>query len=195
MNVQAAEALCRAEQARIRRDFPRQRNDPLLLVDVEHQRMYLFGDDRLLADYPVSTARNGIGNREGSHCTPSGVHRVREKIGDGAPSGMIFRGRVATGECATDSVACGDSDRITSRILWLEGLEPGINQGHGIDSCERYIYIHGTDEEGRIGQPVSHGCIRMRNADVIALFDRVPEGVAVVIRETSQLVDKPMTRA
>ena len=112
-----------------------------------------------------------------------GLHQVAEKIGDAQPSGMIFSGRQPTGEIAEPlhgDQDCGE-DLITSRILWLEGLEPGVNQGGDVDTHDRYIYIHGTNEEGRIGQTVSHGCIRMTNSDVIELFDRVETGTPVVI--------------
>jgi lipoprotein-anchoring transpeptidase ErfK/SrfK len=107
-----------------------------------------------------------------SNKTPIGIHRVKQKIGGGQPQGMIFEAREATGRIAknTDN---RDQDEITSRILWLDGLEPGFNKDGVYDSFSRYIYIHGTSDEKRIGQAVSHGCIRMKNADVIELFDGV----------------------
>jgi len=157
-----------------------------LVVDVTSQRMYLFEQGRLAASYPVSTAERGTGNREGSLRTPLGLHRVDEKIGAGAPSGMIFRGRRPTGERAeilTQPDQRASRDDVTTRILWLAGLEPGVNQGGDVDSKRRYIYIHGTPEEGRIGTPASHGCVRMTNDDVIELFDRVEVGALVDIIE------------
>ena len=157
-----------------------------LVVDVTSQRMFLFEAGRLIGSYPVSTAERGTGNREGSLQTPLGLHRVDEKIGAGAPAGMIFRARQSTGQRAdilTGPEERAERDDVTSRILWLSGLEPGVNQGGDVDSKRRYIYIHGTPEEGRIGQPASHGCVRMTNADVIALFDRVEVGALVDIIE------------
>ncbi|HER34486.1 MAG: L,D-transpeptidase [Halothiobacillaceae bacterium] len=155
-----------------------------LVVDVGLQRLYLFEAGRLVGEYPVSTAEKGTGNAEGSMRTPLGLHRVDEKIGAGAPTGMIFRGRRPTGQFAeilTDPDARAKRDDVTSRILWLSGLEPGVNQGGEVDSKRRFIYIHGTPEEGRIGRPASHGCVRMTNADVIELFDRVEVGALVDI--------------
>ncbi len=157
-----------------------------LVVDVSTQRLYLYEAGEPVGSFPVSTAERGTGNREGSLKTPLGLHRVDEKIGVDAPSGMIFRGRRPTGELA--EILTGPDERaarddVTTRILWLEGLEPGVNQGGDVDSKQRYIYIHGTPEEGRIGRPASHGCVRMTNADVITLFDRVREGALVDIIE------------
>lgn len=157
-----------------------------LVVDVTGQQMYLFEQGRLVGSYPVSTAEKGTGNHEGSLQTPLGLHRVDEKIGAGAPAGMIFRGRRPTGQRA--EILTGPDERaarddVTTRILWLAGLEPGVNQGGDVDSKRRYIYIHGTPEEGRIGRPASHGCVRMTNADVIELFDRVEVGALVDIIE------------
>lgn len=156
-----------------------------LIVDVSSQRLYLFEAGRLKLSYPISTATAGIGNKAGSNKTPLGIHRVRTKIGDGAPSGTIFRARVNTHRLATiiQTDAPADADYVTSRILWLDGQEDGINRGPGIDSYERYIYIHGTAEEGRIGRPASHGCVRMTNPHVIHLFDRVPVGALVLIQQ------------
>lgn len=157
-----------------------------IVVDVTSQRMYLFERGRAVGSYPVSTAEKGTGNQEGSLQTPLGLHRVDEKIGADAPMGMIFRGRRPTGQQA--EILTGPDERaarddVTSRILWLSGLEPGVNQGGDVDSKGRYIYIHGTPEEGRIGRPASHGCVRMTNADVIELFDRVEVGALVDIIE------------
>ena len=142
--------------------------------------------DSKLREYSVSTALNGAGEAEGSYCTPRGQHRIAQKIGAGAPLFSVFKARVPTGEIwtlALEAQAPG-SDWILSRILWLEGMEPGKNQGGTVDSHARYIYIHGTNEESKMGTAVSHGCIRMRNADVADLFDRVPVGTLVEITET-----------
>lgn len=141
--------------------------------------------ERKLCEYPVSTALNGAGEAEGSYCTPRGRHRVVQKIGADAPLFAVFKARVPTGEIWTPEMEAKTpgSDWILSRILWLEGMEPGKNQGGTVDSHARYIYIHGTNEESKIGTAVSHGCIRMRNADVVDLFERVPVGTGVEIIE------------
>lgn len=141
--------------------------------------------DILLHQFPISTARNGAGESDGSFCTPRGAHRIAEKIGEGAALFAVFKGRVATGETWTPQLDAEEPGRdwILSRILWLDGLEVGRNQGGNVDSHARYIYIHGTNEEDKIGTPVSHGCIRMRNADVVTLFDQVAVDTHVNIRE------------
>jgi len=153
-----------------------------LYVGVADQRLLVLVGGKEIARYPVSTAKAGINAREGSCGTPPGVHRIHRKIGRGAPAGTVFESRRPTGE----SWRPGDPkdperDLILSRILTLEGLEEGTNRGAGLDSLARHIYIHGTNQESRVGRPVSGGCIRMTNADVIDLFDRVEEGDPVVI--------------
>ena len=158
---------------------------PLLVIDISEQTLAWYEDGRLRERFPVSTSKYGIGSRAGSNRTPLGMHYVRRKIGAGAPVGTIFRGRVDTGRIADIERrprATGD-DFVTSRILWLSGLDSGRNRGDGVDSYSRYIYIHGTHEEGLIGRPASHGCIRMRNRDVIALFEQIPERTLVWIQE------------
>lgn len=157
---------------------------PVLVVQVDRQRLFVVDLGHPVESFAVSTAERGTGNREGSGQTPLGLHRVAHRIGDAAPAGTIFRGRADTGEIArilAEPGQRGPGDRITSRILWLEGLEEGVNRGGEVDSLSRYIYIHGTDEEGRIGTPASHGCIRMRNQDIITLFPRVPLHSLVLI--------------
>ena len=156
-------------------------------VDTRLQQLYLwepFPDgDMLIRQYPVSTAANGAGEQNGSYCTPRGRHRIAEKIGAGAPRCAAFKSRELTGEIWTPELDAENPGRdwILTRILWLEGLEPGKNQGGTVDTHERYIYIHGTHEEHRIGTPASHGCIRMKNADVAELFDLVKVGTEVRI--------------
>ena len=156
-------------------------------VDSRLQQLYLwepYPDGNILVrQYPVSTAANGLGEREGSYCTPRGRHRIAEKIGAGAPLWSAFKARVPTGEIWTPQLDQEHPGRdwILTRILWLEGLEPGKNRGGTVDSHQRYIYIHGTNEEHRIGTPASHGCIRMKNADVADLFERVKVGTEVRI--------------
>lgn len=154
---------------------------PFLFVDSEQQQLQLVNiDARENRVYPVSTSAQGIGNRKDSHQTPHGVHRIKQKVGGGQPAGMIFKSREPTGTLF-DDYNIGD-DEITSRILWLDGLEEGVNKGGIHDSYERYIYIHGTSDERRIGRPVSIGCVRMKNADVIELFDEVLVNDLVIIR-------------
>jgi len=158
-----------------------------IVVDPAVQELYLVKDRSVLATYAVSTGAKGLGNREGSYQTPTGTHRVRSRFGDGAAIGTIFRARRNTGKIAkiyTEPVDIPEDD-VTTRILRLEGMEPGINRGGDVDSYKRYIYIHGTPEEGLIGRPASHGCVRMINADVIELFEQVSDGTLV------EILDRP----
>jgi UDP-N-acetylmuramate--alanine ligase len=153
--------------------------DSYIYVDTCSQRLTFIKDNQTLLAFPASTSRFGIGNREGSNMTPQGIHRVTEKIGDHTPKGRIFRSRIDTGE-NWDGTPNGEN-LILSRILRLEGLEEGVNKGPGIDSYERYIYIHGTSKESSVGTPLSHGCVVLRNDDMISLFDSVMEGTIVII--------------
>jgi UDP-N-acetylmuramate--alanine ligase len=159
----------------------------LLLVDVEWQRLILFEDGHPVAAYPVSTAAAGVGGAEGSNRTPPGWHRIHARIGAGSPSGTVFESRAATGQVWQGEPRA--EDLILTRALTLEGLEEGVNRGPGRDSLERYIYIHGTNHEDALGRPDSHGCVRMANADVVDLFERVATGDAVIIvgREDANL--------
>lgn len=142
----------------------------------------LYRDGEPVKCYPASTSRNPPSCVQDSQGTPWGLHEVTECIGGDQPVGMVFRGRRPIGKTYT---ACSGQERqdnlITSRILRLRGLEPGVNQGPGVDSYERYIYIHGTNHEDRIGTPASGGCVLLRNADMIDLFERVPPGALVWI--------------
>jgi lipoprotein-anchoring transpeptidase ErfK/SrfK len=152
-------------------------------VDVAAQRLDLLDGDVVEASYPVSTAARGVGEREGSEQTPRGRHAIRRKIGGDAPLRAAFVGRRPTGEICTPERFAEEPDRdwILTRILWLDGLEDGRNCGGEVDSMRRYIYIHGTPDEAGLGAPGSHGCIRMSNADVVELFDRVQKGTLVEI--------------
>lgn len=154
-----------------------------LHVDVASQRLALRRGEGEIAAYPVSTGRNGVGELNGSGATPRGWHVVRARIGDGAPSGTVFVGRRPTGEIYSPALADAHPGRdwILTRILWLSGLEPGFNRLGDRDTMRRYIYIHGGPEDRPVGQPGSRGCIRMRNPDVIALFDRVPAGTPLLV--------------
>ena len=154
-------------------------------VSLGRQSMRLVDGGRTVAVYPVSTARNGPGEQHGSNCTPRGRHVIRARIGAGCPTGTVFVGRRPTGESYAPElrVAGPDRDWILTRILWLGGCEPGRNRFGDVDTMRRYIYIHGTPDDVELGVPGSHGCIRMRNADVIELFDRVVAGTPVLIGE------------
>jgi hypothetical protein len=154
-----------------------------MFVSVADQELRLRLADGALRRYPVSTAANGTGCLHGSYCTPTGKHRVRLKIGEGCPVGAVFRQRRPTGEVFTSELAAGfpGRDWILSRILWLDGLQPGFNRGRSLDTLRRFVYVHGTADEHLIGRPASHGCIRMRNIDIVELFELVPPGTVVHI--------------
>jgi lipoprotein-anchoring transpeptidase ErfK/SrfK len=142
-------------------------------ISVEKQRLTLKSGRKKLAEYPVSTSRFGVGSKEGTRKTPAGKFRIAEKIGDGMPPGTIFKSRRPV---KATKKRLAEEDLIMTRILWLDGLEPGNANTH-----DRYIYIHGTNHEDKIGTPASIGCIRMKNADLIELFDQVAEGTRVEI--------------
>jgi len=137
----------------------------------------------VVSSYAVSTSRRPPSNVANSLGTPRGLHEIAERIGGGQPAGMVFKSRTPTGRhfSEVDDGASGSANLITSRILWLRGLEPGINQGGDVDSHARYIYIHGTQREDRIGEPMSAGCVLMRNADIIELYDQVRTGDLVFV--------------
>lgn len=148
-----------------------------LAIDIPTQTLRLFDEaGRAVRRYPVSTARNGPGERVDSLCTPRGRHIVRAKIGAGQPPGAVFRGRRPTGEIWTPELDAAHPGRdwMLTRLLWLSGCEPGFNRLGDVDTMRRYIYIHGTAESAPMGRAASHGCVRMRNADVLELFDLVP---------------------
>ena len=155
-------------------------------INVTQQQLKLFDEDgNLLKQYPVSTSKYGTGNHNGSEQTPLGLHRIKDKLGGAMPVNEVFIGRVPHGnleECIERGVDLAD-DVIMSRIMWLEGMEPGRNQGSYVDTYQRYIYIHGTNHEESIGTPASIGCIRMRNDDVVDLFRLVEVGSEVLIEQ------------
>jgi L,D-transpeptidase-like protein len=157
-----------------------------IIINIDQQRLYCMDQsEKIIIDYPVSTSSAGSGNQEGSFKTPLGKHSIAQKIGADCAINEVFVGRKPLGvleklRAANEKLP---DDIITSRILWLQGLESGYNKGEGIDSFQRYIYIHGTSEENKIGQPASHGCVRMLNNDVIELFELVNEGCIVLIQE------------
>lgn len=152
-------------------------------VDVDEQQLLLELPDGMQRGYAISTAANGKGCMAGSYCTPVGPHRVRLKIGGGCPVGTVFQRRRPTGEILSQELASRypHRDWILTRVLWLEGLQRGLNRGGGDDSLRRFIYIHGTADEHLIGKPVSHGCIRMLAEDLVELFELVPTGTRVDI--------------
>jgi len=157
---------------------------PLALhVDIKRQSMAVVVAGRTVSTYPVSTAANGPGERNGSNCTPRGRHLVKARIGTDCPTGMVFVGRRPTGEIYSPELRAAGPERdwILTRILWLGGLEPGRNRFGEVDTMRRYIYIHGTPDDVELGVPGSHGCIRMRNTDILALFERVAVGTPVLI--------------
>ncbi len=158
------------------------RGDRWLFVDVHGQRLAIVKDKHVTHLWPVSTSMAGLDSRTGSGGTPPGLHRIFQSIGEKAPVGTIFESRQPTGEIWNPTHGSDlDKDLILTRILTLDGQEEGINRGPGLDSRDRFIYIHGTNQERQIGQPVSHGCVRMANADIIDLFEIVEEGDPVVI--------------
>lgn len=154
-----------------------------LRIDIPAQTLEVWRAGELIRTYPVSTSSNGVGERKGSEQTPRGAHYVRARIGAGLPAQAVLRGRRFTGELWSVALAKAQPDRdwILGRILWLCGLERGRNRLGDVDSQQRYIYIHGTPDSEPMGTPRSHGCIRMRMADVIVLFDQVVVGTRVDI--------------
>ena len=167
---------------RIYKKLARFLTDPgetFLVQSIEAQTLFVCEKETIVDRYDASTSRFGHGIRENSFKTPPGLHRIREKIGSGAPPGRIFKGRKDTG-IDWDGSSIEDN-LILTRIFRLEGLEEGINKGAGVDSYERFIYIHGTNREDLVGTPLSHGCLAMRNADILRLFEIVREGTLVYI--------------
>lgn len=153
-------------------------------ISIPAQALALLDEDgRTVREYTVSTAANGPGERRGSHCTPRGQHVVRARIGAGAVPNTVFVGRRPTGEIWSPDLAAQHPGRdwILTRILWLSGCEPGFNRLGEVDTMRRYIYIHGSPDTVPMGVPGSIGCVRMRNADIIELFELVPAGTQVEI--------------
>lgn len=157
--------------------------NPELRISIAQQQLQLWQQGALQHSWTVSTALKGAGNQSGSNQTPLGRHRIRACIGAGQPVGAVFVGRRPTGEIYEPDLALRypERDWILTRILWLCGEEKGVNRGANVDSQRRYIYIHGTPDTEPMGVPLSHGCIRMRNTDVVDLFDQVAPGTSVII--------------
>ena len=183
MSASIATASVTKRYQRVCSDFADYIDHIVLLVLVAEQKLYFFKQGEYQKSYRVSTSRFGVGNEENSLKTPLGAHCVSEKIGANLEKNRILKSRQETDDCATivSQPISTEEDCITSRILWLSGLEPGYNQGGKVDSHSRYIYIHGTHEEGLLGQPASIGCIRMANEDIIELFDETPLNAFVYI--------------
>jgi lipoprotein-anchoring transpeptidase ErfK/SrfK len=160
-------------------------NQYLIRVSIGEQRLQLQENGRVVMDVAVATAANGPGEVMHSECTPRGRHRVRARIGDRCPVNTVFTGRRPTGEIFSRALKAEHPGRdwILTRILWLCGEEPERNRLGQVDSMRRYIYIHGCPDEDPMGIPSSHGCVKMRNSEVIELFDRVPVGTPVIIQE------------
>ena len=155
-------------------------------VSIAQQMLTLFGEKgQVVRSYPVSTATKGAGEERGSYCTPRGRHLIRARIGTGQPENAVFVARRPTGEIYSPELGAAfpERDWILTRILWLSGCEPECNRLGCVDTMRRYIYIHGCPDTSTMGIPGSHGCIRMRNADIVDLFDRVPAYTPVDIDE------------
>jgi hypothetical protein len=156
--------------------------DRILVVRIGTQSLQFFRHSTLVKSYVISTSLRPPSNVRDSLGTPRGLHEIAERIGDGQPPGVVFKARVPTGRHFAEFPDAGPN-LITTRILWLRGLEPGANQGGEVDSHQRYIYIHGTNHEERIGEPFSGGCVLMRNLEVIELYDQVRTGDQVLITD------------
>jgi hypothetical protein len=161
--------------------------EPQILISIADQRLQLRENGKVAIDVMVATAANGPGELSGSECTPRGRHVVRAKIGGGCPVNSVFVGRRWTGEVYSEELCRSHPNRdwILSRIMWLSGQEVGKNRLGDVDSMRRYIYIHGSPDGEINGQPNSHGCVRMKNADVIRLYDAIDVGISVLILEGS----------
>ncbi len=154
-------------------------------IELQRQRLLLYRDELLQSSYQISSALNGPGEQQGSGCTPLGEHSIRIKIGEGEPENSVFLARRSTGEIYTPELGAKfpQRDWILTRIIWLSGRESGHNRGGDRDSLRRFIYIHGCPDSEPMGEPLSHGCIRMRNSDLLELFDQVEAGTKVDIYE------------
>lgn len=178
LNTNAQNSIVKKAKSYINTEY-----SELLFVSIEKQKMYHIKNDNIIKEYIISSSAYGTGSESGSNKTPLGLHKIKSKYGDKTPINGRMIGRVFYGNIATiySDTTKSKTDDVTSRILWLEGLEKGKNKGEGIDSYKRYIYIHGTSEEGRLGTPASHGCIRMKNKEVIDLYKLIEVGTLVLI--------------
>ncbi|MBX3751380.1 MAG: L,D-transpeptidase [Opitutaceae bacterium] len=157
-------------------------SDRNLIVRISSQTMQFVRGGKVVKTYVISTSRRPPSNVKDSLGTPRGLHEIAERIGAGQPPGMVFKARVPTGRHFSELPAAEtEPNLITSRILWLRGLEPGVNQGGNVDTHARYIYIHGTNHEDKLGTPLSAGCVLMRNLDIVELYEEVRTGDRVLI--------------
>lgn len=158
-------------------------NEKVIDIDVSKQQLTLLQGEKIIACYNISTAKKGLGQQNGSECTPLGKHSIRAKIGSGAEENTVFIGRRESGEIFNEEMRQKNPERdwILTRILWLSGLEKGTNRGGEVDTMRRYIYIHGCPDNDSFSSPSSHGCVKMRNNDVIELFSKVDAGTCVLI--------------
>jgi len=174
--------------------LPYEKIGQYILIIPSHQKLLLIKNSIVLQEYMISTSKYGLGNKNESFQTPIGIHKISKKIGDSCPIFTVFKGRIPLGDNLTLSELekpinekyrkkhlKGCEDVITSRIMWLEGIEKGVNKGGNVDTYSRYIYIHGTAHEKLIGKEASHGCIRMRNDNIIELFEKVKQDMHVLI--------------
>lgn len=154
-------------------------------IDISCQKLTLFQGDDIVISYAVSTAKNGVGQISGSECTPLGRHIIRAKIGQKAVENTVFVGRRVTGEIFSESLReqYPQRDWILTRILWLSGLESGVNRSGDVDTMRRYIYIHGCPDSDSFSSPSSHGCVKMHNKDIVDLFDRIDVGIPVFLHQ------------
>ena len=174
----AQDAIIKKAESYLAEDF-----QELVFISIKKQKLYHIKNNKIVNKYIISSSKYGVGNQEGSNKTPIGLHKIKEKHGEKTPINGRMIGRIFYGNIAkiyTDKTQ-SKTDDITTRILWLEGLEKGKNLGPGIDSYERYIYIHGTSEEGKLGEPASNGCIRMKNKDIFDLYKKLEVGTLVLI--------------
>jgi len=152
-------------------------------IDINKQQLSLLQDNIVAECYDISTAKNGLGQKNGSECTPAGLHQIRAKIGADVIENAVFIARRESGEVFSEELRQNNPERdwILSRILWLSGLETGKNRGGEVDTMRRYIYIHGCPDSDSFSTPSSHGCVKMRNKDIIELFNHVNVGTRVFI--------------
>jgi len=156
----------------------------IIAVRLGPSTLQFFHAGKLVKSYAVSTSKRPPSNVKDSLGTPRGLHEIAERIGEGQPPGMVFKSRVPTGKHFSEFAdADTNTNFITTRILWLRGLEPGVNRGGNVDTYDRYVYIHGTNHEDRIGAQMSAGCVLMRNHDIIELYDQVRTGDQVLITD------------
>ncbi len=161
--------------------------EKIIHINIEKQHLQLLQNGFVVLQYSVSTAANGPGEQRGSNCTPRGWHTIRAKIGEGCVPNTVFIKRRPTGEIYTPALRARfpDRDWILTRILWLSGLETGKNRLGNVDTMRRYIYLHGSPDDVQMGVPGSHGCVRMRNDNIMELFDNIETGIRVLIEEST----------